>query len=98
MTTLRGLIAVHQSIYVRVPPQGIYFEALVEEARRLLAEVEAHAVEVHVPALLLYEVGNIILMKTRLSVVGLVRMMASLQPFLSRSPRRPSHCSNVPGR
>ena len=30
--TLRGLIAVHQSIYARVPPQGIYFEALVEEA------------------------------------------------------------------
>ncbi len=34
LTTLRGLIAVHQSIYARVPPQGIYFEALVEEAFR----------------------------------------------------------------
>ena len=32
LVTLRGLIAVHQSIYARVPPQGIYFEALVEEA------------------------------------------------------------------
>lgn len=32
LTTLRGLIGVHQSIYKRVPPQGIYFEALVEEA------------------------------------------------------------------
>lgn len=34
LVTLRGLIAVHQSIYARVPPQGIYFEALVEEAFR----------------------------------------------------------------
>ena len=32
LVTLRGLIAVHQSIYARVPSQGIYFEALVEEA------------------------------------------------------------------
>ena len=29
---LRGGIAVHHSIYPRVPPQGIYFEALVEGA------------------------------------------------------------------
>lgn len=32
--TLRGLIGVHQSIYPHTPPQGIYFEALVEEAFR----------------------------------------------------------------
>ena len=32
--TLRGLIGVHQSIYPQTPPQGIYFEALVEEAFR----------------------------------------------------------------
>lgn len=32
--TLRGLIGVHQSIYPVTPPQGIYFEALVEEAFR----------------------------------------------------------------
>ena len=32
--TLRGLIGVHHSIYDRVPPQGIYFEALVGEAFR----------------------------------------------------------------
>ena len=31
---LRGLIAVHNSIYPLVPPQGIYFEALVERAFR----------------------------------------------------------------
>ncbi|MGH9862054.1 MAG: hypothetical protein ACRD35_01375 [Candidatus Acidiferrales bacterium] len=32
IVTLRGLIGIHHSIYARVPPQGIYFEALVEEA------------------------------------------------------------------
>ena len=32
MTALRALINVHHSIYARVPPQGIYFEALVEKA------------------------------------------------------------------
>jgi hypothetical protein len=32
LTTLRGLIGVHHSIYPRIPPQGIYFESLVEEA------------------------------------------------------------------
>jgi hypothetical protein len=34
LETLRGMIATHQSIYRRVPPQGIYFEALVEGAFR----------------------------------------------------------------
>jgi Type II site-specific deoxyribonuclease len=34
LVTLRGLIGVHQSIYPATPPQGIYFEALVEEAFR----------------------------------------------------------------
>jgi hypothetical protein len=29
---LRTLVNVHHSIYRRIPPQGIYFEALVEEA------------------------------------------------------------------
>lgn len=29
---LRTLVNVHHSIYPRIPPQGIYFEALVEEA------------------------------------------------------------------
>lgn len=32
IVALRGLIGVHQSIYPQTPPQGIYFEALVEEA------------------------------------------------------------------
>jgi type II restriction enzyme len=29
---LRALVNVHHSIYPRIPPQGIYFEALVQEA------------------------------------------------------------------
>ena len=41
-------------------------EDLVKEARRLLGEVERRPLEVHVPALLLYEVGNVLLMKTDL--------------------------------
>lgn len=32
IVTLRGLIGIHQSIYPRTPPQGIYFESLVEQA------------------------------------------------------------------
>jgi type II restriction enzyme len=31
---IRALINVHHSIYPRIPPQGIYFEALVQEAFR----------------------------------------------------------------
>ena len=34
LVTLRGLVGIHHSIYARIPPQGIYFEALVEEAFR----------------------------------------------------------------
>lgn len=34
IVTLWGLVGIHQSIYPRTPPQGIYFEALVEEAFR----------------------------------------------------------------
>jgi hypothetical protein len=34
IVTLRGLIGIHQSMYPQTPPQGIYFEALVEEAFR----------------------------------------------------------------
>jgi hypothetical protein len=31
---LKGLIAIHHSICAKIPPQGIYFEALVEKAFR----------------------------------------------------------------
>jgi len=63
-------------------------EDLVEEARLLLAEADGRALEVHVPALLLYEVGNILLKKTRLDGPGLkeaVRHLASL-PFIVAPP------------
>jgi hypothetical protein len=32
LTALRALVNVHHSIYPHVPPQGIYFEGLVEKA------------------------------------------------------------------
>jgi hypothetical protein len=34
LIAIRALINVHHSIYPQIPPQGIYFEALVEEAFR----------------------------------------------------------------
>jgi hypothetical protein len=34
LSAIRGLITVHHSIYPDVPPQGIYFESLVEKALR----------------------------------------------------------------
>ena len=46
-------------------------EELVEEARRLLSDVEVRSLEVHVPGLLLYEIGNILLLKTSLDSAGL---------------------------
>jgi predicted nucleic acid-binding protein len=41
-------------------------EELVREARKLLEEIEKRSQQVVVPALLLYEIGNILLLKTRL--------------------------------
>lgn len=46
-------------------------EKLLREARRLLTSIERRPLEVHVPALLLYEVGNILLLKTDLDTAGL---------------------------
>ncbi|MGO9256328.1 MAG: hypothetical protein ACLQU1_08515 [Bryobacteraceae bacterium] len=44
---LKGLVAIHHSIYAAVPPQGICFEALVEKAlhqtRRPSKPIEASA-------------------------------------------------------
>ncbi len=53
-------------------------EEMVDEARRLLAEIEARSIQVHVPALLLYEIGNILLLKTRLDAAGLGNALAHL--------------------
>jgi Type II site-specific deoxyribonuclease len=36
LIALRALVNVHHSIYPRIPPQGIYFEALVEDAFRTI--------------------------------------------------------------
>ena len=56
-------------------------EDLVDEARRLLDTIEKTRLEVAVPALLLYEVGNILLMKSRLSPEELVRAIDDLSAF-----------------
>jgi hypothetical protein len=34
LITIEGIVRMHHSIYREIPPQGIYFEALVEEAFR----------------------------------------------------------------
>lgn len=66
-------------------------EDLVAEARRLLAEVETRPREVHVPALLLYEVGNILVLKTRLSTPALQAAVERLEglPFKVAPPATP---------
>lgn len=66
-------------------------EELVHEARRLLSEVERRPLEVHVPALLLYEVGNVLLLKTRLSPAGLAETFRHLEalPFTVAPPAMP---------
>ncbi len=66
-------------------------EQLLEEARRLLGQVEAKPIDVHVPALLLYEVGNILLLKTDLDTTGLDQTIEDLEalPFIVAPPATP---------
>ena len=76
-------------------------EALLKEAEQLLEEIDRHHIEVHVPALLLYEVGNILLVKTRLGLGGLDEAIERLEALplcggaashalaQARSPSRP---------
>lgn len=66
-------------------------EELVNEARRLLADIERRPLEVHVPALLLYEVGNILLLKTDLDAAGLNEALSNLEalPFTVAPPATP---------
>ncbi len=66
-------------------------EDLTREARALLADVETRSLEVHVPALLLYEVGNILVVKTRLDVSALDDVLSSLEnlPFRVAPPAAP---------
>jgi predicted nucleic acid-binding protein len=66
-------------------------EELLAEARLLLEEIESRHVEVHVPALLLYEVGNILLLKTRLAPAALDEAVERLEalPFVVAPPATP---------
>ena len=66
-------------------------EELVNEARRLLTEIERRPLEVHVPALLVYEVGNILLLKTDLESAGLNDAISNLEtlPFAVAPPATP---------
>jgi predicted nucleic acid-binding protein len=66
-------------------------EDLLKEARALLTEVEGRPLEVHVPALLLYEVGNVLLLKTRLGATGLDDALDHLEtlPFVVAPPAIP---------
>ena len=66
-------------------------EELLKEAKQLLEEIERRHLEVHVPALLLYEVGNILLLKTRLELTALEAALDSLEslPFLVAPPATP---------
>jgi len=66
-------------------------EELLREAAQLLEEVERRPVEVHVPALLLYEVGNILLLKTRLGMAPLNDTVERLEalPFVVAPPATP---------
>ena len=66
-------------------------EELLAEAEQLLEEVDRCHIQVHVPALLLYEVGNILLLKTRLGLAALdeaVRRLEAL-PFVVAPPATP---------
>jgi predicted nucleic acid-binding protein len=66
-------------------------EQLLQEARRLLRQVEAKLLDVHVPALLLYEVGNILLLKTDLDTGSLDQAIEDLEalPFIVAPPATP---------
>ncbi len=66
-------------------------EELLDEARKLLAEIEAQGVQVHVPALLLYEVGSTLLVKTRLGLAALDETIKRLEelPLVVAPPATP---------
>ncbi len=64
---------------------------LLNEAHHFLAEVETRSLEVHVPTLLLYEVGNIVLLKTRIVSPALDEVFDRLEdlPFTVAPPATP---------
>ena len=66
-------------------------EELLLEAHRLLNRIEARHLDVHVPALLLYEAGNILLLKTDLDASSLDAAIDGLEglPFIVAPPAMP---------
>lgn len=66
-------------------------EALLDEARSLLNEIETCPLDVHVPALLLYEVGNILVLKTDLAIPALCDAIERLEslPIIVAPPAAP---------
>ena len=66
-------------------------EELLAEARRLLRQVESKPLSVHVPALLLYEIGKILLLKTNLDPDELEKAIDELEalPFIVAPPATP---------
>jgi predicted nucleic acid-binding protein len=66
-------------------------EELVKEARSLLSQIEKWPLEVHVPSLLLYEIGNILLLKTSLDSTDLDETITHLErlPFVVAPPAVP---------
>lgn len=66
-------------------------EELLREAEQLLEEIERRPVEVQVPALLLYDVGNILLLKTRLGLAALDDTVERIEalPFVVAPPATP---------
>ncbi len=66
-------------------------EELLMEAQSLLQEVMNRPIEVHVPALLLYEVGNILLLKTKLKPPAVEAALERLEalPFTVAPPATP---------
>ena len=66
-------------------------EDLLKESGALLEEVETRPLEVHVPALLLYEIGNVLLLKTRLGPTGLDDAIEHLEalPLIVAPPAIP---------
>jgi predicted nucleic acid-binding protein len=66
-------------------------EELVDDARALLRSIDARDVAVHVPALLFYEIGNILLVKTKLDAPGLESALYRIAalPFIVAPPIGP---------
>ena len=86
---MAGKIVVDTSVLIKWIK--IKDEELLAEARRLLRQVETKALTVHVPALLLYEIGNILLIKTDLDPDGLEKAVDDLEalPFIVAPPATP---------